>query len=239
MRKMPSVIYTITILMVAASTLNCSPRKRSHSRERSPTNKGASLYVANLSFRTTESTLRRLFSKYGKLESCKLVTDPRSRQSREFAFIVYEEAQDAQDAIRYLHHYDLDGRSINVELSKRSRPRSPTPGEYLGKEPLRRYGIPSRGYPGGGGGSERGGGGGPPPRGYGGPAYGYYPPPSRMPGYSSRGFGGAPYDYYGPPQGSMRDSGGYAFGGRRRDRSPSRSRSRSPRGRSRSRSYSR
>ncbi|KAK1372193.1 hypothetical protein POM88_038285 [Heracleum sosnowskyi] len=116
------------------------PRERSRSRSVSrgrgrPTevvNPGNTLYVTGLSTRVTERDLEDHFNKEGKVASCFLVVEPRSRISRGFAFITMDSLEDADRCIKHLNQSVLEGRYITVERSRRKRPRTPTPGHYLG-----------------------------------------------------------------------------------------------------------
>ncbi|KAL1810789.1 serine/arginine-rich splicing factor SR45a [Daucus carota subsp. sativus] len=116
------------------------PRGRSRSRSLSrgrgrPTevvNPGNTLYVTGLSTRVTERDLEDHFNKEGKVASCFLVVEPRSRISRGFAFITMDSVEDADRCIKHLNQSVLEGRYITVERSRRKRPRTPTPGHYLG-----------------------------------------------------------------------------------------------------------
>ncbi|CAH8286491.1 unnamed protein product [Eruca vesicaria subsp. sativa] len=108
-------------------------RSRSRSRGRSEIeNPGTTLYVTGLSTRVTEKDLEAHFSKEGKVASCVLVLEPRTRESRGFAFITMDSVKDADRCIKYLNQSVLEGRYIKVERSRRKRPRTPTPGHYLG-----------------------------------------------------------------------------------------------------------
>uniref|UniRef100_A0A7N0RC70 RRM domain-containing protein n=1 Tax=Kalanchoe fedtschenkoi TaxID=63787 RepID=A0A7N0RC70_KALFE len=111
-------------------------RSRSRSRSRGRTteviNPGNTLYVTGLSTRVTERELDEHFSKEGKVASCFLVMEPRTRISRGFAFVTMDSVEDANRCIKYLNQSVLEGRYITVEKSRRKRPRTPTPGHYLG-----------------------------------------------------------------------------------------------------------
>ncbi|MGH0182585.1 UNVERIFIED_CONTAM: hypothetical protein FKN15_009831 [Acipenser sinensis] len=67
------------------------------------------LFIGNLSPSTTADQLRTLFAQYGKVTESDLVKD--------FGFVHMDE-QAAQEAIRNLHHYELNGRLMNVEVSR-------------------------------------------------------------------------------------------------------------------------
>ncbi|CAH2076585.1 unnamed protein product, partial [Thlaspi arvense] len=108
-------------------------RSRSRSRGRSDIeNPGTTLYVTGLSTRVTDKDLEAHFSKEGKVASCFLVMEPRTRESRGFAFVTMDSLKDAERCIKYLNQSVLEGRYITVERSRRKRPRTPTPGHYLG-----------------------------------------------------------------------------------------------------------
>eukprot|EP00697_Spironema_sp_BW2_P007101 gnl/Spiro4/2130_TR1013_c0_g2_i1.p1 gnl/Spiro4/2130_TR1013_c0_g2~~gnl/Spiro4/2130_TR1013_c0_g2_i1.p1 ORF type:complete len:147 (-),score=12.24 gnl/Spiro4/2130_TR1013_c0_g2_i1:189-587(-) len=78
-------------------------------------NPGNNIYVSGLSVRTTEHELERCFAKYGHVEKCELVYDPKTRESRGFAFVTMATRADAEDSIQGLNRSCLDGRVIIVE----------------------------------------------------------------------------------------------------------------------------
>lgn len=117
-------------------------------------NPGNTLYVTGLSTRVTERDLEEHFSKEGKVASCFLVVEPRTRISRGFAFVTMDSVDDANRCVKYLNQSVLEGRYITVEKSRRKRPRTPTPGHYLGLKSTRDYGRGDRGRYRGGSGRE-------------------------------------------------------------------------------------
>ncbi|XP_038683157.1 serine/arginine-rich splicing factor SR45a-like [Tripterygium wilfordii] len=114
-------------------------RSRSHGRTE-VVNPGNTLYVTGLSTRVTQRELEEHFSKEGKVASCFLVVEPRTRISRGFAFVTMDNVEDANRFVKYLNQSVLEGRYITVEKSRRKRPRTPTPGHYLGLKNNREYG---------------------------------------------------------------------------------------------------
>ncbi|KAJ9540897.1 hypothetical protein OSB04_027403 [Centaurea solstitialis] len=104
-------------------------------------NPGNTLYVTGLSTRVTQDQLEEHFSKEGKVANCFLVVEPRSRISRGFAFITMETLEDANRCIKHLNQSVLEHRQITVERSRRKRPRTPTPGHYLGLKNTRDTGY--------------------------------------------------------------------------------------------------
>lgn len=46
---------------------------------------------------------------------CRLVVDPRTRESRGFGFVTMDNADDADRCVKYLNRSTLEGRIITVE----------------------------------------------------------------------------------------------------------------------------
>jgi RNA recognition motif-containing protein len=95
-------------------------------------NSGNVLYVSNLSKRIRDEEIQERFTKYGKLTDLNIIRDPFTRECRGYGFITMENAKDGQSVIENMNKAEFDGRQINVEVSKRSRPHQSTPGVYLG-----------------------------------------------------------------------------------------------------------
>ncbi|SJK97280.1 uncharacterized protein ARMOST_00531 [Armillaria ostoyae] len=162
------------------------------------------VYVGNLSWNTTDESLRQAFSQFGTILDVRLFSRPsgpaavmlavltsivmrdrESGRSRGFGFVTYGDPQEAQGAIDGLHEQELDGRRIKVNLAN------------------------ARGGGGGGGGGYSGGGGG-----YGGGGYssggGGYGGGGYSGGGGQGGYGGGQSGYGGGQSGG---SGGYGSGG--------------------------
>lgn len=71
--------------------------------------------MTGLSQRVTERDLEEHFSKEGKVASCFLVVEPRTRISRGFAFVTMDSVEDASRCVKYLNQSILEGRYITVE----------------------------------------------------------------------------------------------------------------------------
>jgi cold-inducible RNA-binding protein len=101
------------------------------------------IFVGNLDFASTESSIRSLFEQYGAVDRVNVVTDRDTGRSRGFAFVEMSDGAAADRAIAALNGYQLDGRSLNVN---EARPK--TEGGGGGRGGFRREG-------GGGGGPRR------------------------------------------------------------------------------------
>uniref|UniRef100_A0A452DLF6 Transformer-2 protein homolog beta n=1 Tax=Capra hircus TaxID=9925 RepID=A0A452DLF6_CAPHI len=89
------------------------------------------LGVFGLSLYTTERDLREMFSKYG------------------FAFVYFENVDDAKEAKECANGMELDGCRIRVDFSITKRPHTPTAGIYMGRPTYgssRRRDYYDRGY---------------------------------------------------------------------------------------------
>ncbi|XP_019899131.1 RNA-binding protein 4.1 [Esox lucius] len=75
------------------------------------------IFIGNLSPDTTTEELRSLFSQYGKISECDIV--------KNFGFVHMDNKAEAEYAIKSLHHYELNGQAMNVEMS-RGRPKAST-----------------------------------------------------------------------------------------------------------------
>src|SRR4249919_1177976 len=107
------------------------------------------IFVGNLDFAATESSIRSLFEPYGSVDRVNLVTDRDTGRSRGFAFVEMTDSAEADRAIAALNGTDLDGRALNIN---KTRPKPQNGGGG------------GRGFGGGGSGGRPGGNGGNGPR---------------------------------------------------------------------------
>ena len=84
------------------------------------------IYVGNLSFDTTDTSLRAAFEAYGDVDSASVIADRMSGQSRGFGFVEMTDNGEAQAAIDALNATTLDGRTITVN---QARPREERGGD--------------------------------------------------------------------------------------------------------------
>jgi RNA recognition motif-containing protein len=84
---------------------------------------GTRLYVGNLSFQTSQDTLRSAFEQGGRqVVEVKIVTDRDTGQPRGFAFVEMASPADAQAAMAEWNGQQLDGRTLKVnEAQERNR----------------------------------------------------------------------------------------------------------------------
>ena len=97
------------------------------------------IYVGNLSYDTTDDSMKVAFEQFGGVDSARVIMDRMSGRPRGFGFVEMADSGEAQAAIDGMNGSQLDGRALNVNEAK---PRE------------------DRGNRGGGGGGGYGGGGG-------------------------------------------------------------------------------
>lgn len=100
---------------------------------------GKKLYVGNLSYNVTSSSLEELFTPFGEVRSAQVIQDRDTGRSKGFGFVEMADDNAAREAIASLHEQEHDGRPLTVNEAK---PREDRGGGGGG----------GRGYGGGGGG---------------------------------------------------------------------------------------
>ena len=76
------------------------------------------IFVGNLSFGASESSVRSMFEAYGAVDRVSIVTDRDTGQARGFGFVEMSNNTEADRAINELNGRDLDGRALNVNEAR-------------------------------------------------------------------------------------------------------------------------
>ena len=76
------------------------------------------IFVGNLDFAATDSSVRTMFEQYGTVDRVNLVTDRDTGRSRGFAFVEMSNTQEADRAIAALNGAELGGRALNVNEAR-------------------------------------------------------------------------------------------------------------------------
>ena len=74
------------------------------------------IYVSNLSFSMSEADLKNVFTKFGEVESVKIITDRNSGRSKGYGFVQMDDAT-GQAAIDALNGTEVEGRTIKVNVA--------------------------------------------------------------------------------------------------------------------------
>ena len=89
------------------------------------------IYIGNLSYNTTEDTLKSLFAEFGDVESVKVIKDRVSGRPKGFGFIEMPSNSEADQAIKALNGNRIDGNNIKVKPADSG-------GKRRNKRPFRR-----------------------------------------------------------------------------------------------------
>ena len=76
------------------------------------------IYVGNLSFKTSENQIQELFSEYGEVSSAKIVTDRETGRSRGFGFVEMNDEGEADQAIEDLNQTEFMDRALVVNKAR-------------------------------------------------------------------------------------------------------------------------
>ncbi|MGR9012155.1 MAG: RNA recognition motif domain-containing protein [Gammaproteobacteria bacterium] len=76
------------------------------------------LLIRNLARTTTEEELRAMFSAHGTVQSCSLVMDKETGNSKGFGFVEMPKQGEAKAAINILNGQDVAGNKIRVKKSE-------------------------------------------------------------------------------------------------------------------------
>lgn len=75
--------------------------------------------ILNLSRSTTKFYLAKLFKTYGAVESCDIVMDQKTGESKGFGFVKMLNEDEAIAAIKDLHGKKFDGNIIRVKVANK------------------------------------------------------------------------------------------------------------------------
>ena len=93
---------------------------------------GKRLYVGNLAYSVTSSSLEQLFSQFGSVASAQVVQDRETGRSKGFGFVEMSSDNEANAAINALHDQDHDGRPLTVNEARPREERGGGGGGYRG-----------------------------------------------------------------------------------------------------------
>lgn len=122
-----SCIVRSNTAYLARDLLLCKFQKEAHMKN---------IFVGNLSFGTTEDTVRSMFETYGTVDRVNLVTDRDTGRARGFGFVEMAVGQEADRAIAGLNGREVDGRALSVN---EARPKGDRAGGYRAAGQNRRW----------------------------------------------------------------------------------------------------
>ena len=75
------------------------------------------LFISNISFKVSESELKKAFEDFGVVNSCKIVIDKDTKKSKGYGFVDMAEPE-ALKAIKGLNGVSIGGRELAVKVSE-------------------------------------------------------------------------------------------------------------------------
>ena len=90
------------------------------------------IYVGNLSFDETETSLEASFAVHGELTSARIITDRETGRSRGFGLVEMSDQAQAQAAIAALNGTSQNGRELTVNEAKPREDRGGSRGGFGG-----------------------------------------------------------------------------------------------------------
>ena len=82
------------------------------------------LYVGNLSYNVTNSSVEELFAQYGSVKSAQVIQDRDTQRSKGFGFVEMSDDNAAREAIKNLNEKEHDGRNLTVNEARPREERS-------------------------------------------------------------------------------------------------------------------
>jgi RNA recognition motif-containing protein len=89
------------------------------------------IFIAKLSYETTEDQVRKLFEAFGEVTSVKIIYDRAEGRSKGFGFVEMADDDEGRNAIEGLNNKKVDGRNIVV---KESEPREQNRPNYRSRD---------------------------------------------------------------------------------------------------------
>lgn len=84
--------------------------------------KFTNVYIKNFTDNIDEEKMRDMFTKYGNIVSCKVMTDPEGKM-KGFGFVSFEDHEAAQKAVEELNGKDIDGKDLYVGRAQKKAER--------------------------------------------------------------------------------------------------------------------
>lgn len=89
------------------------------------------LLIRNLARTTTEKELQAIFEEYGTVQSCNVVMDKATGESKGFGFVEMPKQGDAKAALKNLNNENIAGNKIRVKKAEDKSPASDQPKDAL------------------------------------------------------------------------------------------------------------
>ena len=104
-----------------------------------------SIFIRGISFETETQDLKAVFEKYGPVYDIYVPRDYNTNKSRGFAYVEYENQEDAEKAMDKIEYLEIGGRQAVLEWAKGDRKTPREMKRRYSPSPRRRYDSPPRG----------------------------------------------------------------------------------------------
>ena len=81
------------------------------------------IFVGNLSYSSTEDSVRALFEAHGEVTAVRIIQDRETGRSRGFGFVEMSNDEEARKAMEALDGTELDGRTLKINEARPRRER--------------------------------------------------------------------------------------------------------------------
>lgn len=81
----------------------------------------SSVFVGNIAWRCSEQQLGDYFSKYGAVNSVKIITDYETGRSKGYGYVEMADENGQEAAIKGMNGFEIEGRALRTD---RARPRN-------------------------------------------------------------------------------------------------------------------
>lgn len=86
-------------------------------RNQGPDGESSTVFCGNLGFHTSESAIRSFFEQAGEVAAIRIASDPESGRSKGFCHVEFAVPADAVKAVKDLNGYEIDGRTVRLDIS--------------------------------------------------------------------------------------------------------------------------
>jgi RNA recognition motif-containing protein len=76
------------------------------------------VFVGNLNFKFKDNDLEKMFTEFGDIEDCVVISDRNTGRSKGFGFVTFISEDDAKKAVEAMNEKEIDGRKISVNIAK-------------------------------------------------------------------------------------------------------------------------
>ncbi len=108
------VIGAVVLLLFVIIVVRVA-KKRGVLEQHYPENE--QLYVGNLSYQINSHQLKKVFSRYGEIETVRVIKNTKTGRSKGFAFVTYVNTKAAKKALG-ANGQELRGRAMVVRMAK-------------------------------------------------------------------------------------------------------------------------